>query len=87
MKIENGILYFNSTHEMYDVEVSYDKSNTVRILTQEEYTLLCSLEPEEIVITEQETAQSFIRTISNITHIGGLLGFHVVAFSWRLYYE
>ena len=82
MYIKDGRVHFKSMLEMYDVEVSGDKNNTVRILTQEEYTQFCSLEPKEIVITDLEAVQSFTRTITNVTHIGGLLGFHVIDFSW-----
>ena len=82
MKLKDGIIYFKSAPEMYDVEVSGDKNNTVRISTQEEYTQLCSLEPKEIVITEPGAVQGFTRTITNVTHIGGLLVFHVIDFSW-----
>jgi len=83
MKIKEGVVYFESAPEMYIKEKSGDKSNTVRALNSNEYNIIQWAEIDEIQIENTETQENFRRKVTDVTQVGGIVGFHLVVLSWR----
>lgn len=86
MKIDRNIVYFRSTPEMYHKEILGIKSNTVRLLSKEEYNDLLKHPPTKIVITNTESDLRFSRVLSDITYFRSKPIGHVIIgiFSWRV---
>lgn len=85
MKIDRNIVHFKSTPEMCRKEMGGIKSNTVRLLTEEEYNDLLEHPPTKIMITNTESDLRFGRMLSDITYfrskpIGNVI---IGIFSWR----
>ena len=83
MIIKEGVVHFESPPEMYVKEESGDKSNTVRALDSYEYNIIQWAEIDEIQIENTETQENFRRKVTDMTQIGGVIGIHLVVFSWR----
>ena len=66
--------------ELFQLEQSGAKSNTVRILDYSEYQQLKKNNPKKIIIQYQQ--EIFLRTITNIYVTEDVLGKVIVIFSW-----
>lgn len=64
--ITNGKLYFKSVPEYFGMEQRNTKSNTLRVVTQDEYDTIMECLIDMIVITNTDTGESFTREISSI---------------------
>jgi hypothetical protein len=65
--------------ELFLAEKSGAKSNTVRIIDNDEYEMLNARTPKKIIIQYQE--EIFLRTLTNL-HFAKLFGKVIVIFSW-----
>jgi hypothetical protein len=66
--------------ELFLTEKSGAKSNTVRILDLDEWKRIKACPPKKIII--QHEREIFLRTLTNISRVGVLLGKVVAVFSW-----
>lgn len=86
MKRMSNMVGFKSVPDMWVVEQSGAKANTIREVSLEEGKWLASEMPKEILIKNTETNEVFVRTISNILRLPWLKGGDggvVVLISWR----
>lgn len=83
MKLKGDCIYFKSVPEMYRREVSGQKNNTVRIISENEHNLMRWKLIREIEITDPVNDVSFRRVVTDITEIGDLLGSRIVVISWN----
>ena len=68
MDVHDDTIFFNSDPEMFEKEITGVKSNTVRVITNNE--IKSHLEPfGRIEITNTETHMRFRRVISDITTV------------------
>lgn len=89
MRIENNTIFFKSESDFFRLEKMGKKSNTVRILGYEEYTKAVNVKApiNRIHITNKymrdTEPDSFERTLTDISHVGEVLGQIMMVFSWR----
>lgn len=89
MKMENNTIFVKSEGHFFRLEKSGKKPNTVRIMGYEEYTKTVNVEApiNKIHITkkclENDPQDSFERTLTDISHVGEVLGQVMMVFSWR----
>ena len=82
MKIKDSVVYFKSAPEMFVREKSGKKNNTVRLLSKAENDMVLWTKINEIEITDSENGEIIRRTVTDITQVGGIAGFHLIVFSW-----
>jgi len=85
MRIYNGVVFKSDTN-MYVLEESGKKPNTVRLLDRDEVKKLelgTDSEPKHITIKHESTGMRFGRELTNISVIGELCGKTIVVFSWK----
>lgn len=83
MKISHDgttVSFKTKPEELFQLEKSGAKSNTVRILDYDEYQQLKKSNPKKIIIQYQQ--EIFLRTITNIYVTEDVLGKVIVVFSW-----
>lgn len=83
MKISHDgttVSFKTEPEELFQLEKSGAKSNTVRILDYDEYQQLKKSNPKKIIIQYQQ--EIFFRTITNIYVTEDVLGKVIVVFSW-----
>lgn len=87
MKIEGHVVEFKSTDQNYELEVTGQKSNTVRLLTRAEHVELAEslgfLTEIRIVHSEYPEVFAFVRKLTNVLLIGEMVGHALVVFSWK----
>lgn len=97
MKMVKNKIYFKSDYKYYVHEFSGAKSNTVRLISQNEYRLLADFRNDfedapyqKYINIECNTdmkgmklPQSFEREITNITNLGTILGLWLIVISWK----
>lgn len=85
MMTYNGVVFKSDTN-MYVLEESGKKPNTVRVLDREEMEKLrlgTDSEPKHITIKHEPTGMRFGRELIDISIIGELCGKTIVVFSWK----
>ena len=73
-------MILKSEEPFYTREELGIKPNTVPLLTLVEESILLKSKPTQIRITKRE--QKFQRTLTDISQLGGLLGYKLYVFSW-----
>lgn len=74
---KNDVVRFKSLPEFFYQERSGAKSNTIRLVTQDEYNAFSGMLPERIVITNVATGASFVREISSLIVVNQSIGVSV----------
>ena len=77
------IITFKCGSKVYDAEESGIKSNTVRILTSTERTLMFKDEPQRIKIKDEVVDRSFMRELTDIRFLDTFMNHHLYVFSWK----
>lgn len=84
MRIERGVVTFNTDHQFYYREKDGSKPYTIRLLTFEEYNDLAEANPSKIRIEHLAIPKSehFTRTILSRLILSSMLGHHLVGIAW-----
>lgn len=81
MKIIDNTIYFISTEEMYNKERDGLKSNTVRILSEEESKEVMETAIDYIIIIKKGSEHYFTRWITDISYLYNS-EYSIYVFSW-----
>lgn len=74
------VRFKTATKELFEVEKSGAKSNTVRIIDAHEYLQISKKPPKKIVI--QYKQEIILRVLSHVYVTDRIFGFYVAIFSW-----
>lgn len=89
---DGPLVVFKSVQDFFTIERNGNKPNTVRLLTEDEYTsrldcaraALLAGEPATILIVNRDVPdQSFFRRLTSIEQVGALVGQFLWVLSWR----
>ena len=83
MKQLTNAVSFKSIPSMWEIEEDGTKSNTIRMVTADEYRWMKEERPAEIYIENVENGRVFVRTISHVLKFGEWLGQVQILISWR----
>lgn len=87
MKIKGNTIIVNSDFQNYEDEENGKKPNTQRLLNRDEYRTISAWlgnkDTKYIEIHENNSVESFTRTLTDVRSVGELLGKHMMVFSWE----